>query len=81
MQKINTGLPNKLLKQYNILQEKRINENLTKKEHTGLLKLTEKIEEFDIERMKTLIELAKIRNITLNKLSEQLGLIHRINVT
>lgn len=73
-QNINSGLPADLKKRYEVFRKKLIDETLSEKEHTELLALVEKIEKFDVERMKNLIELAKLRNITLNELSRQLGL-------
>ena len=74
LENINSGLPAGLQKRYENLRLKRINETLTENEYAEFLKLIEKIEKFDVERMRNLIELAKLRNITLNELSEQLGL-------
>lgn len=69
---INSGLPAKLQKTYNKLLEKRIAETLTEAEHTELLKLTEQKEAIQENRLKNMVELAKLRNTTLPELAEQL---------
>ena len=71
---INKDLPLKNRKRYTILLTKRQNETLTNEEYEELLELTEKKEGLQEERLKNMIALSKIRDITLSKLVEQLEL-------
>ncbi|NER06995.1 MAG: STAS/SEC14 domain-containing protein [Okeania sp. SIO3C4] len=74
LEKINEGLAPELKKRYDILRQKLSDETLSEIEHQELLKITEKIENQNVERLKNLIALAEIRKISLPELAEQLGL-------
>jgi hypothetical protein len=69
---INKGLPLKTQKRYDSLLQKRCAETLTETEYAELLDLTEQKEALQGERLKSMIELAKLRNITLSELADQL---------
>ena len=73
-QAINAGLPGDLNKRFDELRKKQTNETITDLEYKELLKLIEHIEQFDVERLKNLIALAKMKDITLAELSEKLEL-------
>lgn len=68
LQKINTGLPNHIQKRYDALAKKRRQETLNQSEHEELLALTDYLEQYQAERLKYLIELASLRNQTLDEL-------------
>ncbi len=72
LQKINQGLPVAARKRYAELNNELNEETITPREHRELLQLIEHIELADAERLKHLIELAAIRNISVDKLMSQL---------
>jgi hypothetical protein len=56
------------------LTKKRREETLTPGEHQELLALVDHIEQADVERVQTLIELALQRNVTVTTLMAELGI-------
>jgi uncharacterized protein (DUF1778 family) len=72
--KINSGLPPEVRQRYRELIEKRRAESLTQAEYDDLVELTNRSEQKQAERLEALIELAKIRNITLPELMDKLGI-------
>ena len=72
--KINQGVPAQLQQRFDQLVEKRRDNTLTPGEYQELLALTEQIEQFDVERLQWLIELAQLRGLTLDELMQQLGI-------
>ncbi|MFN0215151.1 MAG: hypothetical protein ACKVT2_12920 [Saprospiraceae bacterium] len=58
---------------YKTLRNKLQSETITKDEHSNLLVLSQTQEQHNIERLRCLIELAQIRNISLDDLMRQLG--------
>jgi len=80
LKKINAGLPNEIHRRYLALRSKRQKETLNQKEHDELIMLTGTIEEYDVQRLQWLIELAKLRNVTLNEVVKQLGLKTKVYV-
>ena len=72
--KINRELPAKIHKRYGVLSEKLRAETISKIEHKELLDLIETIEKRDTERLQCLIELAQIREVSLDQLMKELGL-------
>jgi hypothetical protein len=72
--KINRGVPETLQKRYNALIAKRQAETLSKKEHDELLRMTSRIERLDVERMKYLVALARLRKKSLTTLMRELGI-------
>jgi hypothetical protein len=80
LQKINKGAPSVFQKRYNYLKKKRNDESLTDKEYQELLDLTKYMETLQVERTANLIELAKLINISLDELIEQLEIKAGLNV-
>ena len=74
MLKINKGLPSGIRKRFGELAAKRRAENLTTDEHKKLLHLSDRIEKSDAERMKNILELARIRGVDLEVLMEEMNL-------
>ncbi len=74
LQEINKGLPIEVQKRYRELITKLEQQTLTKSEHQELTKLVPIIEAKDVERLKYLVELAQIREITIDELMNQLGI-------
>ena len=72
--KINRGVPEALQKRYNALIAKRQAETLSKKEHDELLRMTSRFEKLDVERMKYLVALARLRKKSLTALMRELGI-------
>ncbi len=74
LQKINLGLPTELWQRYANLQEKRQSETLLPEEQAELITISDRIEAANAERMPYLIELAQLRQVSLETLLHQLGL-------
>ncbi|HEY7419923.1 MAG TPA: hypothetical protein VH593_32395 [Ktedonobacteraceae bacterium] len=74
VQTINRGLPADKYARYRELIRKRREETLTEAEYKELLDLTEQSEHMQVERLAALIELAQIRNMTLDDLMDDLGI-------
>lgn len=74
LQKINQGLPIAFRERYAELNDKLHEEAITPEEHQELLQLVDRIELADAERLRHLIELARIRNISVDALMRQLDI-------
>lgn len=74
LQKINQGIPIKIRRRYEELNEKLHDEMISEDERQEFLELVEKIKLSDAERLHSLIELAEIRRMTVDALMEQLGI-------
>lgn len=74
LQKINRGVPPKVRKRYHELNEKLHEETITQDEHQELLGLIDQIELADAERIRHLITLAQLRNLSVDSLMDQLGI-------
>jgi hypothetical protein len=72
--KINQGVPEQLQQRYDALLKKRRRNKLTRPEHQELLALTEQMEQADVERLRSLAELAQLRGLSLPEVMRQLGL-------
>jgi hypothetical protein len=72
--KINQGIPSDTQQYYDELMAKRQAEILTPEEHSELLHLTEQIENLQAQRMEYLVELARLRGISLTALMKNLGI-------
>jgi hypothetical protein len=78
---INAGLPKELQSRYSVLVRKRHNETLTDTEYAELLTLTEQVEKLDNQRLSYLLELAKLRNQSLDDVITSLELKPRLYVS
>jgi hypothetical protein len=74
LQKINQGLSAEAWQRYDSLNEKLHEETISPEEHQEFLKLVEQIEMADAERLFHLIELSRIRRVSVDALMDQLGL-------
>jgi hypothetical protein len=72
--KINEGLSPTDAKRMKELIAKRQSYTITEAELQELIHLTDEAERLNVERLKHLIELAHLRNVTLDQLMDQLGL-------
>lgn len=74
LQKINLGLEEQEWMRYHALIAKRRAETLTPSERQELTAFSDRIEQANVTRMKSLIELAKLRNTSLETLMRDLGI-------
>ena len=74
LRQINQSLPQPIQKRYEALRKRRRNSSLTAAEEREFLALTKQREQFDVERLQSLAELARLRDITLPALLQQLGI-------
>lgn len=74
LQKINAGLPAQVRQRYEELNVKLHEETVTPEEHRELLQLVEQVELADAERLRHLIELARLRNVSVEALMSQLDI-------
>lgn len=72
--KINIGLSEEEQVLFNELIEKRDTENITATEFEQLVKLTDKSEALNVERIAALVELSKLRGVTLTQLMTDLNI-------
>ena len=75
LKKIKKAYPIQLNKRYQVLSNKMDKENLSEKEQQELIELSKQFEALDTQRLQYLLELAQLRNQSLDKLMH-LGKIH-----
>lgn len=68
LQAVYRGVPSDIQQRYDELREKLHDEMLSSNEHQELMKMIDVIEQYDVERLENLIQLAKIRNVSLEEL-------------
>ena len=74
LQQINQGLSPTIRARYEELNAKLHDETITPAEHEELLQLTDQIEQSDAERLRHLIALAQLRQVSVDTLMDQLGI-------
>lgn len=74
LQQINQGLSSEQQIHYAQLIEKRLAETLTPAEHQELMQLNQLVEQLNVVRIKSLISLSQLRQITLPQLMAELGI-------
>ena len=74
LRQINQGVPVELQQRHAALRKKLRRAKLTVSERRELLTLTKQMEQFDVERLRQLAELAELRGLSLSDLMRQLGL-------
>ena len=74
LMKINNGLPAKVQQRYRKLIKLRQEERLTPDEYEELLRLTDEVEQKQVERLEALSELARLRGKSLRELMVALGI-------
>ncbi len=74
LQKINRGLPAAVDRRFRELVAKRRAEAMSPGEHAELLKLSEDVEKWQAERVRHLIDLARIRGTSLSELMDEMGI-------
>jgi len=80
LKRINTPPPFEIQQRYDYLNGLRKKEKLTDDEYQELLELTSFTENLNVKRLENLLQLAKLRNISLDDLIEQLELKPQLNV-
>lgn len=80
LRKINSLAPAEIQMRFDHLLEKRKKETLTDNEYEELLELTKYTENLNVQRLEYILELAKLRNITLDELILQLELKPQLDV-
>lgn len=68
-------LPEETTNRYKVLTQKRQSENISKEEYNELLELVGLTEKHNVQRLESIIRLAKIRNTTTQELMKQLSLL------
>src|SRR5215510_10897152 len=79
--KINRNLSEDKQKRYDELTEKRLDGRLTKKEYSELGELIKEIEQIWVERLQAVIELARLRKTSPEKMMKRLELDPRVKVS
>ncbi|MEZ4963228.1 MAG: hypothetical protein R2830_25630 [Saprospiraceae bacterium] len=74
LSEINKSLPPNHRQRYLKLKEKRGQAGLSEAEQQELLAMSDEIERIGVRRLECLVELAKLRSISLDELMEQLGI-------
>ena len=74
LQHINQGLPPTIRPRYEELNAKLHEETITPAEHEELLQLSDQIEQADAERLRHLIALAQLRQVSIDTLMDQIGI-------
>lgn len=72
IQKNNQGLPAEIQQRYDRLQTKLRSENISPEEHEVLLELIDVVELASAERLKHLIALAQLRQVSVDEVMKQL---------
>lgn len=72
--RVNQGLSSRLRDRISALRAKRESDSISDAEYEELTKLTDQSEELHAERMTAMVELAKLRGVSLPALMEQLGI-------
>ncbi len=76
LQKISLGIPAIVWERYEELKKKRLDETLSPSEHKELISISDSIEEANARRMPYLVELSKLRQLPLETLFQELGLLN-----
>lgn len=71
--RINRNLPDKQRERIRELTDKLEFESITNKEQSELLRLTDKAEQLQAERLQAVLELAKLRGVSAETVMKQLG--------
>lgn len=74
---INQGLPEAIQSRYDALQAKLNDETIAPDEHQELLALIDPVEQATVDRLRSLIELSQLRQVSLDELMTQLGIHHQ----
>ncbi len=73
LRQINQTLPTGILKRYESLRRNRLGKKLSAAEEREFISLTKQREQFDVDRLQCLAELARLRGVPFPSLLQQLG--------
>ena len=73
---INQGLPEAIQRRYGELQVKLHDEVITSEEHEELMALIDPVEQASVDRLRALVELSQLRQVSLDDLMIQLEIHH-----
>jgi hypothetical protein len=79
LKKINHSLSIEKIERFRELNQKRIGNTISEHERAELLFLLEKVEQLNVSRVKYLTSLARLRNISVRQLMNELGINTSIN--
>jgi hypothetical protein len=71
---INKGIPAELSQRYQILRERRDDEDLTESEQSEIIRLCDEMENIGVKRLEALTRLADLRQVPLLQLMSDLGI-------
>jgi hypothetical protein len=74
LQEINRGLSAESWQRYSALKEKRRAETLTPGEQAELISFSDQMEELNVQRMERLVQLARLRKMSVDALMDELGI-------
>lgn len=74
LEKIYQKLPSETSERYDLLTNKRRDDNIPPAEYEELLALVSTVEQYNVQRLKFIVELASLRKMTAQELMEKLGL-------
>ena len=74
LQEINQGLPSEIWRRYDELKARRDEAELTPAEHREIIAISDRIEDMNVHRMESVLELARLRKVTVESLVKDLGL-------
>ncbi|MEA2599898.1 MAG: hypothetical protein QOF89_890 [Acidobacteriota bacterium] len=74
LQAINRGFSSKTWQRYTALKAKRRAETLTLQEQAELIALSDQMEEMNVKRMESVIQLARLRQTSVDALMDDLGI-------
>ncbi|MEZ4661485.1 MAG: hypothetical protein R2911_28375 [Caldilineaceae bacterium] len=78
LQRINHGVAGNVRQRYHELNEKLLAEAISVEERAEFLAIVDQIEAADAERLLALIELARLRSLTVDQLMQQMGIQRQI---
>lgn len=74
LQQINQGIGPEQQRRYETLIEKRLEETLTPAEEQEFMQLNQTVERLNVTRLKNLVSLAQLRQVSLAQLMDDLGI-------
>ncbi|RDB02961.1 hypothetical protein [Runella aurantiaca] len=79
LKKINRSLPIEQIQRFRVLNQKRLEDDISEPEYAELLILLHKIEKLNVSRLKYLTSLARLRKVSVRELMNQLGISNSLN--
>ncbi len=79
LKKINKSLSIEQIERFRAFNQKRIEGDISEQENSELLILLEKVEKLNVNRLKYLTTLARLRNVSVRELMNQLGISNPVN--